>query len=173
MARRTLLTCVALFLLAELVLLPRIGAAAGFCFDEVFYVPAARAFASWTANTNRLHPPLGKYVIAIGVALFGDRPLGWRVMSCVFGGLTLAAVYCWSLALFRRQGLAVWTALVVLVNQLFYVLARTAQLDVFLAAFIAWGAAALTAALRDDVAPQRARALLYCAGVMFGLATAV
>ena len=29
---------------------------------------------------NPEHPPLGKELLALGIALFGDRALGWRVM---------------------------------------------------------------------------------------------
>jgi len=177
MSRRFLLTCVGLFLLGQVVFLPHISYPSGYSFDEFFYVPAARAFATWSANTNRLHPPLGKYLIAIGIALCGDQPFGWRVMSSIFGGFTLAGMYCWALMLFREHRLAVWTALVALVNQMLYVLARTAQLDAFLFCFMVWGMAAFTAARQDaavqgDGEPRRARRLLFVAGVMFGLAMA-
>src|SRR4051812_15778384 len=138
MSRRAVLTCVGLFLLGQAVFLPHISYPSGCSFDEVFYVPAARNFAIWAANTNRLHPPVGKYLIAIGIAVFGDQPFGWRVMSSVFGGLTLAGMYAWALAVFRRHEVAVWVALVALTNQMLYVMSRTAQLDVFMFGFMVW-----------------------------------
>src|SRR3569623_2654582 len=54
-------------------------------FDEVHYLPAARAFLHLAQPVNLEHPPLGKELIALGVALFGDRPLGWRIMPWLVG----------------------------------------------------------------------------------------
>ena len=32
-----------------------------------------------------VHPPLGKQLLAMGEALFGYTPLGWRIMTALFG----------------------------------------------------------------------------------------
>src|SRR5688572_31116093 len=56
-------------------------------FDEVHYLPAARAILALSHPANPEHPPLGKEIIALGIALFGDRPLGWRIFSALFGAL--------------------------------------------------------------------------------------
>jgi dolichyl-phosphate-mannose-protein mannosyltransferase len=37
------------------------------------------------------HPPLGKYLIALGIAVFGDVPLGWRIVPLI-AGLALVGV---------------------------------------------------------------------------------
>ena len=50
-------------------------------FDEIHYLPAARAILDLSHPANPEHPPLGKEILALGIALFGDRPLGWRIMS--------------------------------------------------------------------------------------------
>ena len=34
-----------------------------------------------------VHPPLGKWLIAIGEHFFGMTPFGWRISACVFGAL--------------------------------------------------------------------------------------
>ena len=110
-------TCLFLFLLSQLLFMPRIAWPPGFAFDEVFYVPAARGFLHWTLNLNRVHPPLGKYLIALGMALWGDNMLGWRFAGSIFGGLTLAGLYAWALAVFRQHRLALWAALVALTDR--------------------------------------------------------
>jgi len=49
-------------------------------FDEVHYLPAARALLELSHLANPEHPPLGKALIALGIAVFGDGPLGWRIV---------------------------------------------------------------------------------------------
>src|SRR6187551_477548 len=56
-------------------------------FDEVHYLPAARAILALSHPANPEHPPLGKELLALGIALFGDRPFGWRIMPVLFGTL--------------------------------------------------------------------------------------
>src|SRR5688572_25033655 len=56
-------------------------------FDEVHYLPAARALLSLSHLANPEHPPLGKELIAIGIAVFGDRALGWRVIPALLSAL--------------------------------------------------------------------------------------
>jgi dolichyl-phosphate-mannose-protein mannosyltransferase len=170
--RRTLLTCLGLFMLSQVLFLVHIQYPHGYSLDENFYVPAARDFLHWTANSSRTNPPLAKYLIAVGMRLWGDTPFGWRFMSSIFGGLTVAGMYCWALSLFRRQATAVWVALISLLNQFLYIQARTAMLDVFMFAFMVWGMAAFSEAWSCDTQPGRVRKLLLFAGLMFGLSAA-
>ncbi len=167
--RRTTLISFALFAASLLLFLINLSQPHGFSFDELFYVPAARGFATWTANTNRVHPPLAKYFIALGIRLFGDTTFGWRFPSAVCGALIVAAMYRWALLLFRKETIAVWVALFALLNQLLYIQARTAMLDIFLFAFLLGGMMAMTAAYLHDADADRS---LFVAGALFGLATA-
>jgi dolichyl-phosphate-mannose--protein O-mannosyl transferase len=146
--------------LAEIAFLVGIGEPAKPYFDEVHYVPAARLLLDPGPGVNLEHPPLAKALIAAGMAVFGDRPLGWRFMSTVFGSLALVGTYLWALALFAEQRIALWVAAVTLFNQVLYVQSRIAMLDVFSLAFIMWALAAFTASR------------LAWAGVFLGLAIA-
>ncbi|QDH34515.1 phospholipid carrier-dependent glycosyltransferase [Porphyrobacter sp. YT40] len=65
-------------------------------FDEVHYLPAAREILSWWQTgqgsyLNREHPLLAKLLIALGMGLFGDTPLGWRIMPWACGVLAFFA----------------------------------------------------------------------------------
>jgi dolichyl-phosphate-mannose-protein mannosyltransferase len=173
MARRVRVTCLALYLLAQVVFVIRISQPSSYVFDEFHYIPAAKAFLSLSNNRNWEHPPLGKLFIGAGIALLGDEPLGWRFFSTVFGALIVVGMYLWALAIFREQRLAVWVALIALVNQFLYVMARVAMLDVFMVCFMVWGLAAFSAAWESGRDAGSTRRLLLFAGVMFGLATAV
>jgi len=64
----------------------------GFIFDESYYVQAARKMLVGEASNNE-HPPLSKGFIALGIILFGDNPLGWRIFSIVAATLSIALVY--------------------------------------------------------------------------------
>ncbi len=140
-------------------------------FDETWYVPAAR---EWLATGNMLHPehpPLAKLLIAASIGLFGDTPFGWRAFSALFGALTLTGVFYWTLALAGNLKAALWAAAATFFNQILYVQARIAMLDVFLFAFIVAALAAFTYSLKT---PERARAIAAAigAGLAFGLAGA-
>lgn len=109
--------------------------------------------------------------MAIGIALWGDRPIGWRFMSTVFGALTLVGMFLWSFALFRNEQIALWTAAITFLNQILYVQARIGMLDTFMVAFIVFGLAAFSAAWDPDLKPLWTRRLFMMTGIFLGLAT--
>jgi dolichyl-phosphate-mannose--protein O-mannosyl transferase len=164
--------CLLLFLLAEALFLINIQFPQGHNFDEFHYVPSAKQWLALAPNQNWEHPPLAKLLMAAGIAIFGDRPIGWRFMSTVFGSFTLVAMYFWGLALFRSKRAALLVAGITLLNQLLYVQARIGMLDTFMFCFIAWGLAFFTASWSSGLEPRRTRTLLYSAGVCVGFATA-
>ena len=110
--------------------------------------------------------------MAGGIALWGDRPIGWRFMSTVFGALTLVGMYLCGLALFRNQRTAITVTLITLLNQLLYVQSRIGMLDPFMVAFMIWGLAAFTAAWDPRLPRKTLLRYFYFSGLMFGLATA-
>ena len=126
-----------------------LDAARDLYFDETWYVPAARALLKTGEILRPEHPPLGKMLIAAGMALFGDNPLGWRTMSALAGAATLVAIFAWSLALLRESGQALFATAVTLCDGALYVQSRIAMLDVFLMAFGAMALTFFTLALKE------------------------
>jgi len=171
-ARRVLFTCLLIYGAAQVLLLLGVDSIASYCFDEKYYVPAAKQWLALQDTSNPEHPPLGKELMALGIALWGDRPLGWRFMSTVFGSLTLVGMYLWARALFRNERGAWMTVLLTLANQLLYVQSRIGTLDIFMFGFTVFGLAAVCRAWDPDLPRQQVRRLLLFAGPMFGLATA-
>ena len=55
-------------------------------FDEVHYVPAARAWLNGQL-LNLEHPPLGKLILAGSMRILGDNVWGWRQFAGRGGGL--------------------------------------------------------------------------------------
>lgn len=142
-------------------------------FDEFHYIPSAKQFLALTENQNYEHPPLAKELIAIGVGLVGDNPVGWRIMSMVFGVLTLLGMHRLALVLFESPLLAACAAILTLFNQLLYVQSRIAMLDTFMMAFLAWGwALGLEGWRALDHSPKRGWRLLGLGGACMGLAAA-
>lgn len=170
--RKVLVHCVSLFLVSQLLFLINIQVQHGYSYDEFYYVPSAKQLLAMTRIQNWEHPPLAKELMAVGIGIFGDCPLGWRYMSTLFGSLTLVGMYAWALALFAETKIALWAALITLVNQLLYVQARIGMLDTFMFAFLTWGAAAFTATWRPGMSRRQLRWLLAFSGLMFGFGAA-
>jgi dolichyl-phosphate-mannose--protein O-mannosyl transferase len=117
-------------------------------FDEVHYVPAARKLLSLSGPMNIEHPLLGKTLIALGITLFGDDPLGWRALSTIAASAVVMGVFAILWLLFGRLRTASIGAALTVVNFTVLVQARTAMLDGFMAAFVVTGFAALLWAMR-------------------------
>ncbi|MBR0845958.1 glycosyltransferase family 39 protein [Bradyrhizobium liaoningense] len=170
-ASRSAVIAVAIFLVAHLALLIGLATPEKFVFDEVHYVPAARQMLAPVMSQpmlNPMHPPLGKELIAASIAAFGDNGFGWRYPATLFGALAVVAIYLCGLALFSAQGPAITAALIAGCNQMIYVQARIAMLDIFALGF---GLLA-TAAFMHGFRKQRPHALFAMAGALFGLAAA-
>ncbi len=169
---RAAATGLLIFLLGYFVLLVGIDFPDHPYFDETHYVPAARQllqthFAIPTLNLE--HPPLAKELMAASIWLFGDNPFGWRTTSALFGALALTGVYLCGLALFGDRRPALWATAIAAFNQMLFVQARLAMLDIYVLAFVLWGLAAFMASFRTHVAT---RGFLCASGVFLGLATA-
>jgi predicted membrane-bound dolichyl-phosphate-mannose-protein mannosyltransferase len=141
-------------------------------FDEAYYVNAARVILGFHVpggdhyagspaglDPNQEHPPLGKLLIALGMRVFGDGALGWRILPLIFGCLAILAMF-WVV---RAAGGGAWLALgaagLMAADNLSLVHGRIATLDVFVVVFMLAGAALY---LRDR--PVLAGALLGLGG---------
>lgn len=172
--RKTIVACLVLFLISQVFFLVSIQYPMKYNFDEVTYIPAAKQFIHQETPEirNWEHPPLAKELMAVGIKIFGDRPLGWRYMSTLFGSLTLVGMYLWGMVIFRNQSTAVFIALITLVNQLLYVHARIGILEVFMFAFMVFALTFFCAAWSEKVESRKSFSYCIGAGVMFGLAMA-
>ncbi|MBR0975400.1 MULTISPECIES: phospholipid carrier-dependent glycosyltransferase [Bradyrhizobium] len=168
---RSAVIAVVIFLVAHLALLIGLATPEKFVFDEVHYVPAARqmlAPAMSQPMLNPMHPPLAKELIAVSIAAFGDNAFGWRYPATLFGALAIVAIYLCGLALFSAQGPAIAAALIAAVDQMLYVQARIAMLDIFA---LGLGLLAI-AAFMHGFRKHRPHALFALAGSLFGCAAA-
>lgn len=139
-------------------------------FDEVFYANDARSMLETGVEVERpAHPPLGKWLIAAGIAVVGFEPLGWRAASAVAGTLTVLVTYLAASRLFHRRWPAALAALLVAFDGLALTMSRIAMLDVFVGLFVITGFWLVVVALDDQRGAGRALAL---AGFSLGLGVA-
>ncbi len=68
-------------------------------FDEIYHARTALEHLEGIYPYEISHPPLGKLIISIGIALFGMTPFGWRFSGTLIGVLMLPVMY----ALLKRM----------------------------------------------------------------------
>ncbi|RZU50335.1 dolichyl-phosphate-mannose-protein mannosyltransferase [Krasilnikovia cinnamomea] len=171
----------------------------GYIFDEVYYPTDAwdmlQHGVEWDEKTNGpayvVHPPLGKWLIALGEKAFGNTELGWRFPAAIAGTLMVLILIRVAYRLFHSIVLAGTAGLLMTLDGFHLVLSRTSLLDIFLGLFILASFAAMVLdrdayrrrwlrALEGGFDPATARRLpwavpwwLLAAGILFGLACGV
>ncbi|MFD1201514.1 phospholipid carrier-dependent glycosyltransferase [Leucobacter albus] len=179
-----------------------LGRPGSLVFDEIYYVrdaitQLAHGFPTVWPDDDTLmglpftdepsfavHPPLGKWVIALGLAVFGDGTgWGWRAGGALVGVATvgLTMVLAWRVS--RSTAVSLIAGLVLAVDGVHVVLSRVGLLDGVLTFFVVAGALCMW---RDHewVVDRRAfsrlgppvlwaRPWLIAAAALFGAAAAV
>ncbi|MGY1630897.1 dolichyl-phosphate-mannose--protein mannosyltransferase [Geodermatophilus sp. SYSU D01186] len=159
-------------------------------FDEAYYPPEARELLEWGHEYNRgytfiVHPPLGKWLIAGGIHLFGYDSFGWRVPSAVAGTVSVVVLARLGRRLTGSTLLGLIGGLLLALDGFAFSLSRIGLLDVFLQVFVL-GAVACLVVDRDRVRARirvagglaagfalGPRGWRLAAGALFGCACAV
>ncbi|MCO5293442.1 MAG: phospholipid carrier-dependent glycosyltransferase [Homoserinimonas sp.] len=132
-------------------------------FDETYYVKDSWTLmhlgyeAQWPAESDSffnsgevngyseagsfvVHPPLGKWVISIGLAIFGaENSLGWRFSTAVFGILLVALTIVVARLLFKSTVIAAIAGGLLAIDGNAIVMSRVALLDGILTVFVMLG----------------------------------
>jgi dolichyl-phosphate-mannose--protein O-mannosyl transferase len=128
--------------------LPGLDHPPGFVFDEIFYAQnacllvAGPGVCGIAEPLSNAHPPLGQWLIASGIAVFGYTEFGWRIAAAVTGILTVAVLYVLTRRLLTSVGEtaaaigAAAAAALLALDFLQLVHSRVAMLDVFLTLFM-------------------------------------
>lgn len=75
----------------------------GTYFDEIYHARTAYEMIHGLYNYENTHPPLGKYIMSLGIRVFGMNPFGWRIMGTLFGIGMLPFMYFFGRRLFRGK----------------------------------------------------------------------
>src|SRR5919112_1928313 len=133
-------------------------------WDEIYFPVFAWDYLNGTPFFD-LHPPLGKFIIAGGIAIFGDTPIGWRAMPALFGCamVPLGAVIGWYF--FKERVGALLLATFIACETMLIVYSRTGLMDGILVFFV-------LATFLAAVLVRRRQQILWPM-VLLGLAVAV
>ncbi len=128
-------------LVAFVLRMVRISYPGDLIFDEAYYPPEALEMLQFGYEYNRgytfiVHPPLGKWCIAVGEFLFGYNSLGWRFPSALAGTIAIVALARIVRRMTRSTFLGLVAGVLLTFDGLSFVLSRTGLLDVFLQPFI-------------------------------------
>ena len=119
-----------------------LGSTKGYIFDEVYYVDGARDLLKYGVEVSGnnpefiVHPPVGKWLIGAGIAIFGDNEFGWRFATALIGTLLILIFARLVHVLFYSPLLTGLGAALMAMDGLLLVHSRTALLDLFLTFFI-------------------------------------
>jgi dolichyl-phosphate-mannose-protein mannosyltransferase len=132
-------------------------------FDELYYATEGGEVLRQGYENNPgymfiVHPPLGKWLVAAGVAGLGDNSVGWRVPAAVAGSLCVLIVVRVARRMARSTLLGCVAGLLLAVDGLSVVLSRFALLDIFVAVFVLAGFGCLVVD-RDRVRDRLAAAV--------------
>ena len=146
-------------ILAAIIRLPGLDNVRTLIFDETYYVKDAwslltlgyegtwakdvdAAFAAGdvsglsTVGGYPVHPPTGKWLIALGMKIFGQAdPVGWRIAAAICGIITVFLLCRLAQNLFRTPALTLLAGLFLATDGMAIVMSRTSILDGFLTMF--------------------------------------
>ena len=115
----------------------------GYIFDEVYYAKNANSLIQHGVELNEqggadfiVHPPFGKWLIGIGIRIFGNNEFGWRIIPALVGTACVILIYLIARRLFNSIFLSTTAALLMALDGLALVMSRVALLDIFLVFFI-------------------------------------
>ena len=105
-------------------------------FDEIYHARTAYEHLHGLHTYEWTHPPLGKVLMMIGIAIFGMCPFGWRFMGTLIGVLMVPAMYLLTKQLFKRRDLAIFTTVLMTFDFMHFTQTRIATIDSFGVFFI-------------------------------------
>ena len=161
---------------------PRLTTPSVYVFDELYYAYTAGKYVTGdeaysTAIPPRedpaiewTHPPLAKLLIAGGILVAGDNPLGWRIASLLFGSVGVVIAYLLALSLTGSRATSGVAAGLLLLDGQYLVESRTGMSNLFVLVFANGALLALSRAL--VVPPERVGPPLLATGLFVGLGLA-
>ena len=105
-------------------------------FDEIYHPRTALEHLNNVYPYEVSHPPLGKLIISIGIAIFGMAPFGWRFMGTLFGVLMVPVLYIFLKNLFGKTPVAVCGTALFTFDFMHLVQTRIATIDTYGVFFI-------------------------------------
>ena len=149
--------------LAAIIRLPYLGQPNAIIFDETYYVKDSLSLLNFgyerkvienadaallasdglnyqniftDATSFVVHPPVGKWIIASGEAVFGATPFGWRIAIAILGILSVLLTARIARRLTNSNAIGTLAGLLLALDGLHIAMSRTALLDTSLSFFV-------------------------------------
>jgi dolichyl-phosphate-mannose-protein mannosyltransferase len=104
-------------------------------FDEVYFARSAENYLNHQIPHERTHPPLGKLIQSIGIAVLGDTPFGWRMMGVVFATLMIPLMYILGKKLFGTWIGGFSAAFLLVFDFMHFTMSRMGTVDTYVVFF--------------------------------------
>jgi dolichyl-phosphate-mannose-protein mannosyltransferase len=104
-------------------------------FDEIYYVRSAEQYLNLQVPYEWTHPPLGKLIIASGIAVFGYNPFGWRIIGVIAATLMIPLIYILGKKLFETWIGGFASAFLLTFDFMHFTMARMATVDTYVVFF--------------------------------------
>lgn len=143
-------------------------------FDEIYHGRTGYEQLHKMPVYETTHPPLGKDLIMVGIALFGMTAFGWRFAGTLFGVLLVPLAWCFVRRLTRKPWAAATAGVLLALDFMRFSQSRLATIDIYGTFFILLGAYCMVWYCQQVLTVGVNRALLPMAlgGVAFGLGCA-
>lgn len=100
-------------------------------FDEIYHARTAWEQLHRVPAYEITHPPLGKTILGLGIALFGMTPFGWRFSGTLLGVLMLPILYVFAKKLFGGRTVPAACTALMATDFMHFVQTRIATIDVY------------------------------------------
>lgn len=105
-------------------------------FDEIYHARTAYEHLRGVYPYEVSHPPLGKEILSLGIAIFGMTPFGWRCMGALFGVAMLPLMWDLLRRMFRDDRVALCGTALLAFDFMHLTQTRIATIDSFATLFI-------------------------------------
>lgn len=105
-------------------------------FDEIYHPRTAYEYVHGLDVYEWTHPPLGKLLISVPIAILGMCPFAYRLMGNIAGILMIPTIYVLAKDMFKKRKYAVLAAIIMACDNFHFAQTRLATVDSFLVLFI-------------------------------------
>lgn len=105
-------------------------------FDEIYFARSAYEYVHGLEVMEWVHPPLGKLIQAIPIAIFGMTPFFYRLMGNLAGILMIPVMYALGKTIFKDRRYGLLAALLMMFDNFHFAQSRMGTVDTFLVLFI-------------------------------------
>lgn len=104
-------------------------------FDEIYFARTAYEHLHGLPAYEWTHPPLGKLIMAVPIAIFGMTPFAYRLLGNIAGILMLPVIYILAKMLFKKTKYSATAAIIMALDGMHFVQTRIGTVDSYLVLF--------------------------------------